>query len=483
MNQFSCVIASNGNPQEWSYTAEQSVQRLPAKFTMSTKDGYEFPANIEGEIPLNFPCWTRNKNIKNVGLENVNGFPDQNVDPNAAPHDDIYYSFTHLSRTGIWLPGAQAGRITPTVIMSQKQGGWIQNPAGITQPRFVAYRFDGSFWEEYRQAGFSLPPAGGNPGIEWFASIPIDDPGYYAFEFETAEAVTNDGSPGKPLMIANIGVYSAVDTYGFHALPFFDSHVDTMQNMRVGACSLMSSPLAPTLVEAGQMVGWQTPSNSSPFDNSRGDILDFDRITEFPNAVVMPYKGGMYGFHKPNSVTELELVRPVRYAGTTVQGTSAGPQNNVDAPILTTSGWVLLVTKVPYSESAGVITAASAQIYTTVCFGVEYQSIDQWILQAIPKLPHEEFVRMLHEVRDIPQFHCNPMHFSDIMNWVKRAGSHAMKVAPTLIRALKTIGPMVPMGPQGRTLALLASEIAEMVVEREDQNPNTYHDEHGYRNT
>lgn len=363
----------------------------------------------------------------NVGSTNVEAIvpicPQQLLDMTPGddtkfhPYGNVFYAFDHAGRKGIHVsPGNEALHMGTAVEFH----GLAENCA------IVAYLLNGSTWQEFQ----SYPVLN---GISWVI-IGLYNTGYYSFDFivqpeaiatsnnltmvvrslTPSDAITPDGK-------------SPIQMLGFLPLPDFDGMSSNVQAVRILGATAMLSQDASVLQKGGRCAGYQLPANvliTEAFGNP---------VTQFasrPGASQRQFENGIFAFHKPNRLSDLDLT-PV------VTTTDVGVIQSFYNPVYPPSGWLVLgasVTDVSGSYPGGLA-------HGTFCFGVEYTTPSTWIDSRNPTTSFRDTEDALQLLAQTPQFHDNPFHISDVWNFIKSRGVRLMKAAGSVANV---VGALVP---------------------------------------
>jgi len=120
-------------------------------------------------------------------------------------------------------------------------------------------------------------------------------------------------------------------------------------------------------------------------------------------------------------------------------------------PIQPPGGWLIVSATVP--AVAGVYPGGLANV---VCFWhLEYTTLDTWVQRSESNLSTFAFLEAMDQLRYLPQFHENPLHWSDIARFVSNIGKTALKVGPGLLTAISSVFPAA--APYARVANAVAS--------------------------
>lgn len=326
------------------------------------------------------------------------------------PHGDYVYNFTQDGRHCMHLTANNNYPVTVTINLSSTIAMWS---AGALAPVLVVNRWNGDKFQPY--ASYIFGGASTNSTI----NANVSKTGYYSFNVSFNERTTPVDAK------AYLYYVGASDVWGFAPLPQLHDKREDIDAIRIAGASIMFSPLSATIEEQGQMLGYQIPPEGD-FQN----FTNFGDVSMLTGSTIMPYKKGLYGFIKPTSEHDNELTTPFV---TSEDGSMYG----INAPLKISSGWLMLICQVQQDGT----TYPSGKLYVTTCFGVEYITTDVWVNHIPPSLDPLKYIEMMQAIRRLPQFHENPMHFRDIVSFLKKAGRGALKLAPTLMTALKVLHP------------------------------------------
>jgi len=294
----------------------------------------------------------------------------------------------------------------------------------------VLKRLNGAKWEVSAQIDFVGTGAAqvGDFGI-------VADTDYYAITFSqtTNQAVGVAGLTGFITLVGNGGIglgglaslvngsmWCQLTTAQFHEVD------DAVNSDHVNGCSLMYTNTSPVAYRLGQTVMLQLPSESNWLDYTNFDQITRDKDSGLIEAVI-----GAYVFRKPNSFQELEMVAPSR--GGTVSGTAEIDYSFELFPIASP---IVISSKV-------VASAPSGQAgYWTSCDVVEFSTLNQWINTTTKRVLPNDLDSFLAKLSDIPQYHTNEFHFSDIWDGIT---SFFGGVWDVVKEVAPVVGPLIPL--------------------------------------
>lgn len=324
------------------------------------------------------------------------------------PHGDRLYAGDHDGRRGIPLMGNVSGGYSRINFVVEKANG---SELSLPLPFVIfAYLLVGAEWVRRDQQDGILPPDAGVAGV---CSINIQTPGYYAFEIRLADEAS--GTAGW------IGVKCNTDSntscFAHSPLPYLAGKQATVGSYRCTGVSIMVSPQAAAFKEQGRFAGLQLPYGQSWTEIA----FSGDAIQRASQSHLDSYSNGMYAFMKPTDDDEFEMHTPFRQEALFVV--------DVDSPLLPIGGWLCIKGFTGLDNTLGTPSYSSGVTYTTTCHAVEFTTLDVWFQQAKPVLDDRAFDGGLRLVRDVPQFHDNPIHVDEILRWVKARARETLHMA------------------------------------------------------
>jgi len=244
--------------------------------------------------------------------------------------------------------------------------------------------------------------------------------GYYAWE----ASVDLFGSNITTVIEPNVTVQStgglAASMWAQLPLPNVEDVLPVVKAYRVTSVSAMLTNTASPLNRQGQITGIQLPKESNWLD-----YLDFDTLASLMKSETLNVVNGMYGFLKPTSEDDFEMK--------VFQFTSSSSDIPVD----------YVFELIPESDflaiHAQVITTNGQQGYWTPAYNVEYESVSQWTELRVSEADDNDLLRALQLLSNVPQWHENDFHFSDIWDWVKDAASSVWNGVKDVA---STVGPL-----------------------------------------
>jgi hypothetical protein len=301
------------------------------------------------------------------------------------------------------------GRLGP----SDPCRGWIVSQGGnmeLTIPAFAGLpagtivevtlrRFAATSWEDVLETNFDP-----TVGIVFVAGINVT--GYYAWSFST-RLVAPTAGPAAPFVgsvrLINNGATSSM-MWAQLALPNLEDVIQQVKSYTITALSLMYTNTASPLNRQGQIVGLQLPRGANPLT-----FIEFDELANDAKAKIMDVVNGMYGFAKPTNQTDFDK-QVFQFAASF----SRIDQDYV-FPLIPESDFLVI--------NAQVVDPNGRQGYWTFDHNVEYISISQWADLRSPAVEFKELEASLAMMSQIPQWHENSLHLSDIWDGIKNVAS------------------------------------------------------------
>lgn len=269
-------------------------------------------------------------------------------------------------------------------------------PAWVTTLFVDLYVLEGKSWQLYR-TGTITPPA---PGAVIFTSLPT---GYYAIK---ARFGPFNITAGGALTVAGLVSVSNVNSLGMawahKAAPQISGFRDNIETFCTLGSSLMYTNTASPLNRQGKLLARELPAKTMWHN-----FIDFDAVANQSLALVKDAPEGLYAFIRPSG-NEVGQFRTLQYNTGNLVGT-------YDDEFLFT-----LYPEEPYVLiHAQITTAAGRDAYLTRCISMEYTSLAMFIEQAKGVVSEDDLKIALKLLAELPQFHDNPFHFSDVWDWIK----------------------------------------------------------------
>lgn len=265
-----------------------------------------------------------------------------------------------------------------------------------------------------------LIPVGTTTGSK---AITIPGPGYYSFTIVPylEQDTGNSSNPFVGTMTITSMYFSASSSVFCH-LPASDyaNNVIVDKGSRINAFSMMYSNTSNLTGMAGQLGVAQIPGATSWHDYAMGAI---DKVLAVKGAKLFKAETGCYGFFKPGGFEDFDIQDGVY--------TDNGVLYDSRYNIFDNTGYLVMYITVPDPNGrAG---------YFTYAQGIEYQTTDQWRDQRIPSLQLEAAKLGLTELREIPQFHENPLHLSELLKSIATATKKGLGIANDVVDAVSGI--------------------------------------------
>jgi len=295
------------------------------------------------------------------------------------------------------------------------------------------------------------PAASNNYGSTYIQQI--SETGYYRLVMVSALGYGNSTSAPvveyaiEVQMCGNNNATSATTAQGafsIQVMPDFLHHSDEIRSMRSLAVSALLTVDAPELSRGGRVSARQLPEHDMWW-LYRGD--DSFRVGSTSGGVVFPGETGVYGFLKPTSEDDFRLFDP--YIGAVLESTGAAPADSSVTPsyhwnpISPPGGWLMLsatgVTSTITVDPTPPFT--SAQAHLTLSWSMEYTTNSTWFMTTHASVSAREWSNAFAIIKDMPQFHENPFHFSDITNWLKGAAKTVWNYAPRILGKVSEVVP------------------------------------------
>lgn len=275
-------------------------------------------------------------------------------------------------------------------------------------------------------------------------------PGYYAF---TATAMD------KLLTVTDCwaGIKISVEGMGPNmvhvpSIELFD-HKDELTSGVIVASNVVLTSASAMLVENGSCGMVQMEAGASWAEMFEKDALS--RVRTLNGFYGGTFKKGAAGFLKPRAATDFI---PQKVFCHDRRGNATG----VVYPLISPSGPIVLCAKVAVSATPtdGTPALAALAILSTAQH-LEFTTTSMWREIRVSPFTPDETEQALRIVARMPQFDENPLHLSDIMNFVTGALRGVGRIAPSVARAVATFAPQYA-GP-AESAARFIARAAEMV--------------------
>jgi len=263
-------------------------------------------------------------------------------------------------------------------------------------------------------------------------AVAMSVPNYYAFEL-----VMQSASASVSTVTAQIT--GLTDFYAIEPIPGFTGKSNMLTSARVNSAAILFSERSPQMYEGGMISAVQLPTNHFWYESCA-----LNTVQTSAGNYTGDLKKGLYGFHRPSSANDYDM-----------EGRFTSVNGSVTAfqlpPIQPPGGWLIVSATVP--AVAGVYPGGLANV---VCFWhLEYTTLDTWVQRSESNLSTFAFLEAMDQLRYLPQFHENPLHWSDIARFVSNIGKTALKVGPGLLTAISSVFPAA--APYARVANAVAS--------------------------
>jgi hypothetical protein len=256
--------------------------------------------------------------------------------------------------------------------------------------------------------------------------------GYYIrFELEIG-STTND----VEISMQSIYGQNPTNNAGWAHLPMagYVEKASTVQSIGIAGMSLLLSNRSRMLDKNGSIVMAQFPKGDSFWDTlNHGPAPLYERAysSTTSSSDRLNFETGGYCFAKPD-VSDLSVRAFATVDVSEIQVTSYGTE-------LTMLGdWLYAGVSLQKDLDQNPLgNIYDLQVGWSVCF----QTMDPWYAQVQGGLGGNQINDLVDLLGKMDQFHCNPFHFSDILGWLKKAGSTILNVAPGIAEAVSAAMP------------------------------------------
>jgi len=278
---------------------------------------------------------------------------------------------------------------------------------------------------------------------EYFVTLPVGYPGYWAFQFKTAigiaqTTVTFDVITNCPWSARHL------------ALSQFSSQIQDLDRIRINSASVLYSDRTSAFITQGNIVTFQ--GTSEAWTNHVGfntgavglGINNYSVVSGYNNAKKGPYKNGRYNFLKPTGEQDFEMLD---------LGDASG-QYKYPPPIsFEDEGDYLVV----MFDASTIASGNAISGEWTFCYHVETETESQWRETKPPTINPVVMLDVFWVLAGASQDYENPKHLAQIWNWVRQNAGQLASVASSVI-------PLLP--PQFQAPAAMAVGLGHQLLKR-----------------
>lgn len=374
---------------------------------------------------------------------NINGGAVVDVNPAGAaatpnelqPHGPILYAGKSGERSGVWLDGGTTANNTDTQLTIT-----FADVTGLAASDVVVtvYRYRAGEWQEITN-WVALIGGGTN-----FMTLNVLESGYYCFTIDTG-GLSNTWSTTFTVEAS----YNNSTTWAHLAANNLFNNLCNIDKFRCFGLGVLYQNEASELNSQGNILGVQMSGNTDWYDGlaagpvggaSPGNTNFYNTVFQLRAANSKLLKNGIYGFRKPQGDYELEFRNEIRKVGLNAYYNNGDPGALPSGVSTTATAFFNLDDPSDY-----LVLAASAKIagagdgILVVGMGVEYSTENAWIGVEPAATPKALFDQGIAVLKDVPQWHENPVHWDEILDSISNA---ATSIAPAL-RLIPTVGPVL----------------------------------------
>lgn len=232
-------------------------------------------------------------------------------------------------------------------------------------------------------------------------------------------------SPGVP-QVLTMHMYNNAAPLAFYGqlmLPHYSDLMSSAEKIRINAYSLMFTNTTPVLTKGGTIVSRQTPGDEPWYELVH---LGFAALSGAKGADSRNADNGVYMFARPTDPLDFAQLDDIDVSGGDVLG--------ITFDLDLSRQYLATVVDYPDTTTRG---------YFTHVFNVEFLTDNSWFNPSSYRIDSSLFERAVAETRNIPQFHENPLHLTDIWNTAKKVAGGIMKYGPAVLKAAEMIGPLL----------------------------------------
>lgn len=352
------------------------------------------------------------------------------ISPSSAPHGQYLFAGRHgLSdvQRGFWADGGTDFQVSSPV---------AGLPAGGLAVKFK--RSNGREWIDIIQG--QILPGGNTPGRFQSSTLPS---GYYSFEIGFVDPARSQAVAQFYTVTVDYTWNSTTNVcYGHLSVPDVENQFGAIDAVRMTALSLMVTNNSAAIQKQGTLCGVQFDKGTTWTES-----IDFQHFTSNRKAKLMPSDNGMYGFLKPMQEEDFDLLSEFVRAseGETTEKLSVFPSLS-DAAFLIIPDTSYIGVAFDVNKPSGVFpTGVTA--YWTRAFGIEFITNDQWRSLTRSTLSPEIVELALHLISELPQWHENEFHISDLWEGIKsfasRVANGIMEYGPSVIKGATMLAPLL----------------------------------------
>jgi len=325
-----------------------------------------------------------------------------------ALHDDRLFCGSHVNRAGVWLNAFDTLNFTL--------------PASVFLS-FTVYALNGNEW-----IPVYANPAFGGP-LFTFTPIVNGIGGYNGHNYYSVSVAVS----GPDNCTVTLTTGAAADAWGWRPVSRASAKLDSINDARVSAVSLLLTNVAPVLTVNGiiRLAQFNVRDTTRVFNDNLVQLHESLGQTE--DAFLGQVQKGVYGFLKPSTLADLNMQSPTEI------DVGAGIAYSVDFPLVSRSPCLIATFQTTVDPIA--LTYTSAVFNVTCVTGVEFSTSDTWYTRGSATASEEECQKALSLVGSMPQFYENPLHWTDITKFITQAVGTFRAIAPPLAKILSAVVP------------------------------------------
>jgi hypothetical protein len=209
----------------------------------------------------------------------------------------------------------------------------------------------------------------------------------------------------------------------------------TIQCISLSSTAMLVSNISAELSKNGTILMAQMPAADPVWDFARclpQAIHSAAGRIALTRRTTMTLNDGGYGYIKPVNEIDLDYKDPTTIDFCTGAITGEGTDLAHFGDYLLFS---LRIEVDPGLELVGSlfnVTVGSAAVYITT---------DNWLGGSVPQLTEQHVLDVINILKSVPQFSENPFHFRNVMDWLKKAGSTMLNLAPEVATIASAVMP------------------------------------------
>jgi len=273
-------------------------------------------------------------------------------------------------------------------------------------------------------------------GLACTVTVPANKGGYIAVTFSVRDHTTKVGNPAVNVGFQSLKFEGANAVFEHHCLPGYENNVGSADGTRIMSASCMLSNDASPLNRQGKIAMVQSPEK---YEWTHWVDGGFQAVSSAQGSQTLVADNGMYGFLKPTKTTDFDFYS---YSDT-IGGNVVASQY----PLKSETAYLVCYFQCVNAAASTDLTTPTQDFHWTIAYGCEYQTADIWRSLDVSIYSADVCRKALEQLKNIPQFHENPLHVAEIWQKIKSLAKSAVdgiiKWGPTVLKGAAAIGGML----------------------------------------